>query len=180
MTTLEEIQPVALAGRIGTSPERLEAGAGALLRWGLVGILLWFGAFKFTAAEAMGIQPLVSHSPLTSWLYHVTDVRGASRLIGCAEIAAALLMAARPWRPGVAALGSLLAAVTFLTTLSFLASTPGAFERVEGFLVPSATGSFLIKDVFLLGAALWSAGEALRAYRERRHGAGGGADHGTR
>jgi len=29
--------------------------------------------------------------------------------------------------------------------------------------VPNATGAFLVKDVFLLGAALWSAGEALRA-----------------
>jgi hypothetical protein len=29
--------------------------------------------------------------------------------------------------------------------------------------LPSASGGFLIKDVFLLGAAIWTTGEALRA-----------------
>jgi uncharacterized membrane protein YkgB len=50
----------------------------------------------------------------------------------------------------------------FLTTLSFLATTPGAWAIVEGFIVPAGAGGFLIKDIFLLGAALWTAGEALR------------------
>jgi uncharacterized membrane protein YkgB len=36
---------------------------------------------------------------------------------------------------------------------------------VDGFLVPSEAGAFLIKDLFLLGAALWTASEALEASR---------------
>jgi len=32
---------------------------------------------------------------------------------------------------------------------------------------PNGTGAFLVKDLFLLGAALWSAAEALRAVRSR-------------
>jgi len=48
------------------------------LQLALVVIFLVFGLQKFTAAEAMGIEPLVSHSPLTSWLL-VLGVRGASR-----------------------------------------------------------------------------------------------------
>jgi len=53
----------------------------------------------------------------------------------------------------------------FVATLTFLVSTPGIWVMVPGFplAVPNATGAFLVKDVFLLGAALWSAGEALRA-----------------
>ena len=35
--------------------------------------------------------------------------------------------------------------------------------RIDGFIVPNETGTFLIKDVFLLGAALWTASEALAA-----------------
>ena len=42
-----------------------------LLRWTLVVFIVWFGAFKFTAAEATAIQPLVANSPLLSWLYYV-------------------------------------------------------------------------------------------------------------
>ena len=41
----------------------------------------------------------------------------------------------------------------------------GICVMVPGFplAVPNATGAFLLKDVFLLGAALWSAGKALRS-----------------
>jgi len=138
-----------------------------VLRYGLVLLVLWFGLFKFTPTEAQAIQPLVANSPLLSWLYALTDVRGASRLIGIAEIVIALLIAARPISSRASALGSLGATVMFLTTLSFLASTPGSWGRVDGFLVPTGAGGFLIKDLLLLGAALWTAYEALTASRSR-------------
>jgi len=50
-----------------------------------------------------------------------------------------------------------------LTTLSFLFTTPGAWSSVPGFPLPIATstGALLLKDVFLLGAAIVTAGEAL-------------------
>jgi len=51
----------------------------------------------------------------------------------------------------------------FLTTLSFLATTPGSWGRIDGLLVPTGAGVFLIKDLLLLGAALWTAAEALAA-----------------
>jgi uncharacterized membrane protein YkgB len=44
----------------------------------------------------------------------------------------------------------------FLATLSFLVTTPG---------LDSGTQGFIMKDVFLLGAAVRSAGEALRLAR---------------
>ena len=37
-----------------------------IVRWGVVLVLSWIGGMKFTAYEAMGIQPLVAHSPLLS------------------------------------------------------------------------------------------------------------------
>ena len=138
-----------------------------VLRYGLVLLVLWFGLFKFTPTEAQAIQPLVANSPLLSWLYALTDVRGASRVIGLAEIAIALLIAARPFSPRASAVGSLGATIMFLTTLSFLATTPGSWGRVDGFLVPAGAGGFVIKDLLLLGAALWTASEALTASRPR-------------
>ena len=57
----------------------------------------------------------------------------------------------------------------FLTTLTFLFSTPGVIEPSLGFPALSALpGQFLIKDVVLLGAALWTTGEALRAVGRER------------
>ena len=134
-----------------------------VMRYGLVVIILWFGLFKFTPTEAQAIQPLVANSPLLSWLYALTGVREASRIIGCAEIAVALLMAARRFSWRASAAGSIGATLMFLTTLSFLVTTPGSWGRVDGLLVPVAAGGFLIKDVLLLAAALCTSGEALSA-----------------
>jgi uncharacterized membrane protein YkgB len=55
----------------------------------------------------------------------------------------------------------------FVTTLTFLVTTPGVWEAsLGGFPALSAVpGQFLLKDVVLLGAALWTAGEALAARR---------------
>jgi uncharacterized membrane protein YkgB len=143
---------------------RLDAIAGALLRYGTVALLSLFGAMKFTAPEAEGIRPLVEHSPLLSWLYTLFGVRGGSDVIGVIELTAAILICTRRWRPRLAALGSLLAAVTFVTTLSFLVTTPGIWDPSNPF------GGFIMKDIVLLGAALWSAGEALAAAaRPRAH-----------
>ncbi len=91
-------------------------------------------------------------------------------MVGATELAVAALIAARRWLPGASAVGSLLAVGMFAVTLSFLFSTPGAWESPPDFPVPvpSASGGFLIKDIFLLGAALWTAGEALRARRAGR------------
>jgi reactive chlorine resistance protein C len=145
--------------------DRLAALGGWVLRYGLVAIILWFGAFKFTAAEAEAIEPLIANSPPLSRLYGLTDVRGVSRLIGAAELVIGVLIALRPAAPTRSALGSLGAVGMFLMTLSFLATTPGMWTRVEGFVAPTDAGGFIVKDLVLLGAALWTAGEALRARR---------------
>jgi uncharacterized membrane protein YkgB len=138
-----------------------EAVAGTILRYGLVIVLLWFGASKFTAAEANAHRPLLGNSPLLRWLYVLTDLEGASRLIGTTEILIALLLAIRPFAPVPSAVGSVGAIAMFTTTLSFLVTTPGVWARVDGLVVPSDVGGFLVKDVLLLGAALWTLGDAL-------------------
>jgi reactive chlorine resistance protein C len=139
----------------------LEALGITVLRYSLIGILLYFGLFKFTPTEARAIQPLLEHSPLMSWLYSFLSVDGASRLIGVTELAIAALIASRPWSPRFSALGSLAAVGMFLVTLSFLLSTPGLWQWVDGFPAPSEGAAFLMKDVFLLGAAIVTAGEAM-------------------
>ena len=76
----------------------------------------------------------------------------------------AVLIAARPISAKTSAIGSLLAIGMFFTTLSFILSTPGVIEPSQGFPILSVVpGQFLLKDVVLLGAPIWTAGEALRA-----------------
>ncbi|MGH9412948.1 MAG: YkgB family protein [Terriglobales bacterium] len=143
---------------------RIQAVAFNVLRYGLVIVIGWMGMMKFTAYEAMGIQPLVAHSPFMSWMYQIMTVRQFSAGLGVVEIAIALLIALRVWSPKACTIGSAIAVLMFLTTLSFLFSTPGWEPSLGGFPALSAmVGQFLLKDVVLLGAALWSLGEALAA-----------------
>lgn len=135
-----------------------------MLRYGLVVILLWVGALKFTAYEAEGIQPLVANSPFMSWAYQVMSVRQFAGLLGVVEITLGAMIALRAVAPLVSAIGSLGAIFMFVITLSFVFTTPGVWQPGYGFPFPSPMpGQFLAKDVLLLGAAIWTAGEALLA-----------------
>jgi uncharacterized membrane protein YkgB len=131
---------------------KLQAAGAVVLRYSLVFFLLFFGALKWTLQEAKGIEPLISHSPFLSWTVRF-GVQSESQLIGVIELAIGVLIALRHWSPKLSAWGSLFAAGMFVVTLSFLFTTPDV----------SQDAPFLLKDICLLGAALWSAGEALQA-----------------
>jgi len=118
MATPEERTQRPGSSDLGLTLERVGA---KIIRYGLVIILLWVGALKFTAYEAEGIQGLVANSPLMSWLYSVTSVRGAS-MIGAIEISA---------------VGSIGAIIIFLLTLTFVFTTPGVWQPGYGFPFPS-------------------------------------------
>ena len=132
--------------------------------YALVVIFLWFGALKFTDYEASGIAPLVINSPLVMWLNALLGVAGTAHFLGCFEIATGCLLALRPSKPRLAAIGGAMAVVCFLITLSFLFTTPGVVQA--GFDNPLALsampGQFLLKDLVLLGVSIWVVGASLQ------------------
>lgn len=69
------------------------------------------------------------------------------------ELTIGSLIAMRSWSSKLSAIGIAAAIFMFLTTLSFLVTTPNVGEEA----------GFLLKDLTLLGAAIWTAGEALQA-----------------
>src|SRR5687767_14575431 len=90
--------PAALVRRLGEF----------LIRYGLVIVLGWIGAMKFTAYEAAGIETLVETSPIMSWMYRLFSLQATSNIFGVAEIAAAVLIAIRPLSAKLSAVGSML------------------------------------------------------------------------
>jgi len=96
-----------------------------VLRYGLALVIGWIGMMKFTGYEAQGIEPLIAHSPLLSWMYGLWTVRQFAAGLGVVEICIAILIALRPWSREASAISSAAAVLMFLTTLSFLFSTPG-------------------------------------------------------
>jgi len=143
--------------RSSNAASRLKRMGAFVLRYSLVFFLLFFGALKWTHAEANAIQPLVSHSPFLSWLYPAAGVQMGSEIIGVVELIIGGLIAIRRWAPFASAIGSIAASGMFLITLSFLFTTPNIGESLP----------FLLKDLTLLGAAIWTAGEGLDARRSR-------------
>lgn len=157
-----------------TAEHPLATAGRYLVRYGLVVVIAWIGALKYTTYEAAAIQPLIAHSPIFSWIYGVVSGRAFAAVLGTAEITAALLIALRPLAPRISAAGSAMAVLLFASTLSFLFTTPGA-TAAGGFPVLSVLpGQFLLKDLVLCGAALWTLGEALGAASARRGTNGGG------
>ena len=147
------------SSRFALHARPFELVSGAILRYSLVLFLVVFGLAKFTEGEALTIQPWVANSPFLGWLYALTSVQGGSDLIGVIELTLGVLLAVRPWWPRASVIGSLGATITFVITLSFLFTTPG--------LSPEWSG-FLMKDLVLLGAALWTAADSLRAIERRK------------
>jgi len=119
--------------------------------FGVVLVLFWIGVYKFTPTEAELIKPLVSNHPAMSWLYDFISVQAVSNLIGATEIivAAGLLVGFK--KPVVGYWSGIAAAVIFVSTLSFLLTTPGVWKISDGIPV---TNFFLVKDVLFLAVAV--------------------------
>jgi uncharacterized membrane protein YkgB len=146
------------SSRFALRARPFELASSAILRYSLVLFLVLFGLAKFTEAEALTIQPWVANSPFLGWLYVLTSVQGASNLIGVVELVTGVLLAVRPWWPRVSLIGSLGATIAFVITFSFAFTTPDLSPAWQG---------FLMKDLVLIGAALWTAADSLRAIERR-------------
>lgn len=155
-------QPLARAQRV-VALGRLVALAGLVVPLTLIGLL------KFTQHEVEALKPLIGATPWLAWLYAVLGHAGTSYLLGVSELATAALLIASHWstRAGLAA--GALTSVTFAVTTSTLLTVPIWETSLGGFPFLNFVGSFLIKDIALLGVGLLVLGEALtrRAARPR-------------
>ena len=152
----------------GPVSSRTTSIAPLVARYGLVIVLAWFGAMKFTYYESHGISHWVANSPLLSWVYHIISIDAFGRLNGSVELITAALLAVKPWFPKASVVGGIFASLFFVTTLSFMITTPGTGEAsAGGFPVLSADGEFLMKDIALIGLALWLLADAIDATRRQ-------------
>jgi reactive chlorine resistance protein C len=133
------------------------------MRCGLATTFLWVGALKFKDYEVENAEPLVTASPLTSRLHEKLGAQKLARLIGVTQITLGSLIAAKPFAPQASAVGSFGAAGMMLGTLSFLVTTPEAWQEGKGMPQLSMLGEALLKDSVLLGASLLTAADSLRA-----------------
>ena len=114
-------------------------------------------------------SPQTAHQPDTLAELVVCRVwRGRDILLaGVVEILAAVLVLASRWSTKAAIAGGGLCALTFATTLSIMLAVPIWEVASGGFPWLNRAGSFLIKDLALLGVSLMVLAEGLLR-RQRR------------
>ncbi|MFH0274937.1 DUF417 family protein [Vibrio jasicida] len=114
-------------------------------------VLAWIGIYKFTPTEAKLIQPLVENHFAMGWLYNVISVQAVSNIIGASEIVVAIGLIVGIKNNKIAYLSGIAAALIFVTTLSFLLTTPNTWKVSDGVLV---TNFFLVKDILFLAISV--------------------------
>ena len=165
-----------------------------LARIGLVIVLLWIGGLKAFRYEAAGIVPFVANSPIMSFLlkYHAPEYRkhmnkeGENKPeniawhkenktylfsfgLGAVIVLIGLLIVLYPVFPALSAVGSFLAFIMSLVTLSFLVTTPEAWvpslgDTESGFPYLSGAGRLVIKDAIMMGAAVVTMAQAAKKH----------------
>lgn len=118
---------------------------------GVALVLAWIGIYKFTPTEADLIKPLVENHPAMGWLYSVISVQAVSNLIGAVEIIVAIGLVVGLKNKKVGFFSGVFATVIFLSTLSFLITTPNTWKVSDGILI---TNFFLVKDILFLAISI--------------------------
>lgn len=118
---------------------------------GTVIILIWVGFFKFTAVEAGAIRNLVENHFAMGWMYKVMTVQQVSNCIGIFEVVTGIGLLFSLFFKRIGVYAGFASAIIFVTTLSFLITTPGVFKSVEGFPI---TDFFILKDIPYLAISL--------------------------
>ena len=169
-----------------------------IARWGIVIVLLWIGGLKAFRYEAVGIVPFVANSPTMNFFYKYEAPEYKKHMnkegeykpdniswheanntyifsygLGAFIILIGVLIALYPIWPAASAIGSFLAFIMSLVTLSFLVTTPETWvpplgDAEHGFPYLSAAGRLVIKDVIMLGASIVTMAQAANTHLNNR------------
>jgi uncharacterized membrane protein YkgB len=127
-----------------------------LVRASMVLIFLLFGYQKWFEYEAQTLIPFISNGLLTSWMYPVFGIQGASWFLGVSEWVIAALLFFGFWNKKAGILGALGSIGTFITTVTIIPFMPDGWAASAGGF-PAMTGNvpFLMKDVVLLAVSVY-------------------------
>jgi uncharacterized membrane protein YkgB len=180
-----------------TKATRLDRLGVHLIRIGVAIIFLWIGALKFVPYEADSITPFVANSPVMSFFYehpeqykeHLTHegqldpvkrqwqtenhTYAFSDGLGSVEILIGLLVLSYGFSRRLGMVGSILAFLTPIVTLSFLITTPEAWvssmgDANFGFPYLSGGGRLVLKDVLMLAGAVVMIADSARQLLEAK------------
>jgi len=122
----------------------------------MVLIFLLFGYQKWFEYEAQGLIPFIENGPLTSWMYPVFGLHGATYFLGVSEWLTAALLIWGFWNPKAGIIGAILCVGTFVTTVTIIPFMPDGWNAAAGgFPAMQGNVAFLMKDVVLLAVSVY-------------------------
>lgn len=155
-----------------------------LIRVAILIIFVWIGGLKFYNYEAEGIVPFVANSPFMSFFYtksapeykdyklkegefdaakhawhQENNTYGFSRGLGILIMTIGILTFLGIWSSKIGLVGSALAIIMMIGTLSFLVTTPEVWvpnlgSGEYGFPLLTGAGRLVLKDVAIIAGAL--------------------------
>jgi uncharacterized membrane protein YkgB len=126
-----------------------------IVRASMVLIFVLFGYQKWFEYEAQMLIPFIRNGPLTSWMYPVFGLQGASWFLGVSEWLTAALLIWGFWNPRAGVLGAIFSVVTFVTTVTIIPFMPDGWDTAAGFPAMKGNVAFLMKDFVLLAVSVY-------------------------
>jgi uncharacterized membrane protein YkgB len=127
-----------------------------VVRASMVIIYFFFGYQKWFPYEAQTLIPFIKNGPLTSWMYPVFGLQGASWFLGVSEWLFGALLFLGFWNKKLGVLGAAGSCVTFIMTLTIMPFMPDAWNAAAGgFPAMQGNEAFLMKDLVLFAVSLY-------------------------
>ncbi len=131
-----------------------------ILRYGLAIAFMWLGMLKLKNSEADYLRDILSNSSLFSWMLTYITPYTFSKLIAYLQIVIGIAIAVKPVARKVSFWGGVVASVILLLSVSTLFTSAFVWQAPYGFPELSKLGQSILKDIVLLGAAMWCVGDS--------------------
>lgn len=138
----------------------LKAAGQFLLRYGLAITFIWLGLLKFKNSEADYLREILSNSSLFAWSLKFITPYAFSQIVAFLQMGVGLLIALKPVGRKLSFIGSIMAVVILLLSVTSIFTSGYVWQTGYGFPELSKLGQSILKDVVLLGAAAWCAGDS--------------------
>jgi uncharacterized membrane protein YkgB len=152
---VSEQSPLLIIGRFGPIPDSsvsIQSGT-SMASWKPQKVLAYFRRLPL---KAHTLIPFISNGPLTSWMYPVFGLQGASWFLGVSEWLFGALIFLGFWNKPVGVLGALGSCVTFIMTITIIPFMPDGWNAgAGGFPAMQGNVAFLMKDVVLFAVSFY-------------------------
>jgi len=131
-----------------------------ILRYGLAIAFIWLGLLKLKNSEADYLREVLSNSSVFSWMLTYITPYAFSQLIAYLQMMIGVAIAVKPVARKVSFWGGVVASVILLLSVSTIFTSAYVWQAPYGFPELSKLGQSILKDVILLGAAMWCVGDS--------------------